>query len=250
MPDRIVSLEPSVTATLVALGQRDRLVAVTRYCHRLTDVGDLPRLDTTWSLDAAAIAELKPDLVITSTPYRAGKIDELLKVHLNVLCLYPRRLTDIYAHIRWLGRLCDVPERAESVVEDMQTELAALQSQASGQPRRRVYVEIWPNPLMNASTWVAEIVEALGGEFVPVPAGRQVSEQEILDANPQVMVACWAGVEELDVQTIMDRPGWSQVDAIGQGCVVAVNEIMLNAPGPNLKDGMREIFRALYPDLV
>lgn len=83
MLERIVSLEPSITATLIALGQRRRLVAITRYCHRLVDVTDLPQLETTWSVKAGEIAALKPDSVIAATPYRAGKIDALLQAGLN-----------------------------------------------------------------------------------------------------------------------------------------------------------------------
>jgi iron complex transport system substrate-binding protein len=170
--ERIVSLEPSVTATLVALGQRQRLVAVTRYCQRLVDVEGLPQLETTWSVKADEVAALHPDLVIAATPYQAGKIDELLKARLNVLCLYPQKLADVYAHITWLGHLCDASERATALVGHMQSELEALQTQAQGWPPLRVYVEEWPRPLINAAPWIAEIVEMLGGVFVPKPAGR------------------------------------------------------------------------------
>jgi hypothetical protein len=145
MFERIVSLEPSVTAMLVALGQRRRLVAVTHYCQRLVDVGDLPQLEPTWSVEAGEVAALAPDLVIAGVPYRAGQVDELLKARLNVLCLYPNSLADVYAHITWLGRLCGVPERADAVVRHMQSELAALQAPhlraGQGRPaslRRRV----------------------------------------------------------------------------------------------------------------
>jgi iron complex transport system substrate-binding protein len=95
MLERIVSLEPSVTATLVALGQRQHLVAVTRYCQRLADVRGLPQLETTWSVKADEVAALKPDLVIAAVPYRAGKVDELLRAHLNVLLALPDSPRDL-----------------------------------------------------------------------------------------------------------------------------------------------------------
>jgi ABC-type hemin transport system substrate-binding protein len=111
--ERIVSLEPSITAILEALNQRHRLVGVTRYCYRLVNVAGLPQLETTWSVKADEMAALAPDLVIAATPYQAGRVDELLKAGLNVLCLYPQSLADVYAHIIWLGRLCQVPGLAE-----------------------------------------------------------------------------------------------------------------------------------------
>lgn len=184
MLSRIVSLEPSVTATLVDLGQRGRLVGVSRYCHRLVDVAGLPELDTVWSVKADEVVALSPDLVIAATPYQAGRVDELLKARLNVLCLYPQSLADVYAHIHWLGRLCGVSGWAVSLVSQMQMELAELQRQAQGYPRRRVYVEEWPRPFINGAPWIAEIVELLGGEFVPKPAGRKVEEAELIVADP------------------------------------------------------------------
>ncbi len=248
MLKRIASLEPSVTATLIALGQRDRLVAVTRFCHRLADVEGLPQVDNTWSVDAAEVAALEPDLVVAGVPYRAGKVDELLKAGLDVLCLYPNSLADVYRHICWLGRLCDVPQQADALVEKMRLELAVLQARAAGRPRQRVYVEQWPDPLMNGMPWVAEIVEALGGEFVPRPGNRRISEEEVIAADPEVILVNWAGVENINPARVSARPGWERISAVRAGRVVAVNEIALNAPGPNLSEGMWEVWRALYPE--
>lgn len=105
--NRIVSLEPSVTATLFALGQQARLVAVSEWCQRLVDVGDLPRLPATRSAQPEDITGLEPDLVMASVPYRAETIAELLRAGLNVPCLSPQRLEDACAHILWLGRAAD-----------------------------------------------------------------------------------------------------------------------------------------------
>jgi len=247
MLERIVSLEPSVTATLIALGQKQRLVAVTRYCSRLADVEGLPQLETTWSVKAEDVAALKPDIVIAATPYQAGKIDELLKAKLNVMCLYPESLNDVYDHVIWLGRLCDVSSKAEDIVSEMKSTFADLQTQAADKPTRRVYIENWPKPMMNAVPWIAELVELLGGEVVPKPPhGRQVTEQEVIEANPEVIILNWAGMDKMDTAKVLGRDGWENVTAIQTSKVVAVNEIYLNAPGPNLTEGGRELFRAMY----
>lgn len=247
MTQRIVSLEPSITATLVALGQRHRLVGVTRYCHRLVEVTGLPQLDTTWSVQAEDVAALQPDLVIAATPYQAGKIDALLQAKLDVLCLYPQSIADVYRHIRWLGRLCDVAAQADALAVQMQTGLAELSQRAKGKSRQRVYVEAWPKPLMNAEQWITELVEQLGGTCVPQPPGRQVTEQEVIEADPEVIILCWAGVEKIEPGRVLARAGWRNVSAVRSGRVVAVNEILLNAPGPNLVAGAQQVWEALYP---
>ena len=168
---RIVSLEPSVTAILAALGQMERVTAVSAYCHQLVEVGDRPRLPSTWSVKVEEVLPLEPDLVIVSVPYAAETITALLKAKLNVLCLYPQTLADVYAHIAWLGGLTGTAVRAEEVIAEMQTTLTGLAGKGGGQ-RPRVYVEMWPKPAMCSVEWVAELVELAGGEFVPRPAGR------------------------------------------------------------------------------
>jgi iron complex transport system substrate-binding protein len=248
MLERIVSLEPSITATLCALDQQHKLVGVTRYCARLCDVAGIPQVEITWSLDADQVVALQPDLVIAGTPYRAGKIDELLQRKIPVLCLYPQSLNDVYNNIDWLGRLCGVSERSQALIGEMQATLAALVDEAKAVPRQRVYVETWPNPLFTGEPWIAEIVAALGSEFVPMPPGRQVTEAEVLAADPEVIVLNWAGVEKLEPDQVYQRPGWQAVSAVRNRRVVAVDEIALNAPGPTLTKGMHELWRALRRD--
>jgi Periplasmic binding protein len=126
---RIVSLEPSVTSMLFALGVQDQVIAVSSYCRRLVDIGDRPQLSPTWSIQAQAIADLHPDLIVAAPPYRVQSITELLQTRHNVLCLYPQRLDDLYRHVHWLGRLTGVPTSAERLVTHLQGQLHFLQQQ-------------------------------------------------------------------------------------------------------------------------
>lgn len=136
--------------------------------------------------------------------------------------------------------------QAQVLVTQMQSTLADLQRQMQGKPRQRVYVEQWPRPLMNAAPWIAEIVALLNGEFVPLPPGRQVSAQEVIAADPEVIILNWAGVDEIDPSCVLNRTDWEQVSAVRTGRVVATNEILLNAPGPQLAEGAHQLWQALY----
>lgn len=245
--DRIVSLEPSVTATLFALGQQARLVAVSEWCDRLVDVGDRPRLPSTWSAKPEDITALSPDLVIASVPYRAETMLELLRARLNLLCLYPQHLEDVYTHIAWLGRLTNAAEKAGQVISRMQADFETLRRQVAGLRRPRVYVEMWPRPPMSSPAWVAELVEIAGGEFVPTRPGRAVTDEEIRAADPEIIVVAWAGVADPPLQRVIQRAGWEQVSAVRAERVVALDEIYLNAPGPNLVQGAHLLAAAIHP---
>ncbi len=247
MPNRIVSLEPSITATIVALGQQHRLIAVSRYCNRLADISNLPQLGTTWSVNAEEVSELEPDLVIAATPYKSGKIDELLKNGLNVLCLYPQKLKDVYNHINMIGNICNAGTEAEKLVQWMQSELVRMAKLSENKPAQKVYIEEWYNPLMTAPMWVSEIVELFGGTVVPDRLGRQIKESEIFDTDPELIIVNWAGIDKIDTGKILNRPGWEDITAIKNRKVVAVNEILLNAPGPNLVEGAKQLLQVMYP---
>jgi len=242
---RIVSLEPSVTATLFALGQEHRLVAASAYCSRLVDVGARPQLSPTWSAQPQEIAALRPDLVIASVPYRTEAVAGLLQAGLDVLCLYPKRLADVYAHVAWLGRLTGAKEAARRVVAGMQAGFEAIRRQTAGRARPKVYVEMWPKPPMSSPPWVADLVEIAGGEFVPADPGRTVSDEEVIAADPELIVVAWAGIPEPDLQQVPLRPGWGKISAVRKGYVVAIDEIWINAPGPNLLKGARLLAEAI-----
>lgn len=246
---RIISLEPSVTATLFALGQENRLVAVSEWCDRLVDVGDRPRLPSTWSARPEAIITLAPDLVIASVPYRAETIAELLRAGLNLLCLYPKRLQDVFAHIAWLGRLTGASDEAEQVVAQLRADFAAIGQQVTGLRRPRVYVEMWPKPPMSSPGWVAELVEIAGGQFVPEGPGRAVTDEEVFEADPEIIVVAWAGVANPSLRQVIQRPGWDRISAVQAETVVAVDEIQLNAPGPNLARGGRLLAAVIRPEM-
>jgi iron complex transport system substrate-binding protein len=247
---RIVSLEPSVTATLFALGRGKRLVAVSEWCGRLADVGDRPRLPSTWSARPEDILPLEPDLVIASVPYRAETMVTLLQARLNLLCLYPERLKDVYAHIAWLGRLTDAADEAARVIACMQADFEAIRQRVAGLRRPRVYAEMWPKPPMSSPGWVAELVEIAGGEFVPKEPGRAVTDEEIIQADPEIIVVAWAGVAHPPLEQVSQRTGWDQVNAVRARHVVTVDEIWLNAPGPNLARGARLLADVIHPEVA
>jgi iron complex transport system substrate-binding protein len=247
---RIVSLEPSVTAIIAALGRLDCVVGVSPWCDGLVDVGDRPRLSTTWCANAAEITALDPDLVIASVPYRAEAVCELLQAGLDLLCLYPQHLEDVFGHVTLLGRLTDAAAQAEQLVADMQAKFSDIRARTRDLARPRVYVEVWNDPLMSAYPWVADLVDIAGGQFVPPRPGRRVTEQEVLASEPQIIVVAWAGIADPSPDQVCRRPGWDQLEAVREGRVLAINEILVNAPGPNLVEGARLLLACVHPEVA
>jgi iron complex transport system substrate-binding protein len=186
---RIVSLQPSVTVILDRLNSLDLLVACTRYCQAVcTGVNDGSRLivKDSWSSQSTEILAAQPDLVIASVPYQAASLAEILKTGIPVLALAPHTLADIYRDIAMIAGIIGRFERAEAVICAMQAEIEQIRGTASqAATRPKVFCEEWGNPIICSQPWVAELVEAAGGEFAG-PPGMQTTAEEVLRAAPDV----------------------------------------------------------------
>lgn len=243
---RIVSLAPSATSILVALGARREIVGVTRWCKDVARVDGLPALGDCWSLDVQQVVNLRPTLVIGSVPYKPETVAKLLETPITFLAMNPRSLADIYSDIRLLGGICGRVAAATKLVKRMQASLAAIARRASlHRFRPRVYCEAWPNPRITSPPWVAELVEIAGGRMA-LPPGRRVTDREVARARPDIIVIAWAatGSRPSPAKTLA-HPAWQDVPAIRNRRVHVVRDEFLNTPGPPLLEGARALERIL-----
>lgn len=249
---RICSLQPSVTSTLHALGLLDRLVACTRHCAAVVPTIHLSVMavvEDSWTADAEQIAAAKPDLVIASVPYRAESIAQILKSGTRVLALSPRTLNDIYGDVSTIAALLGVPERGEQVIAEMQRETNSIHASTAAFPRLRVYCEEWGKPMLIAQPWVAELVQAAGGEFVGEP-GTATSADEIRASNPDVIVFGWCGAgDRVPAGKLIVERQWNRLAAVRNDRVYVVADHFLTTPAPILTFGLRALAHAIHPEL-
>ncbi len=247
---RIVSLAPSATSILCAIGAKSLLVGVTKWCAEVAPVGALPKLGDCWHMESIAeIVALRPTLVIGSVPYKPETVGKLLEQRLNFLAMNPRTLEDVYADIRLLGGIAGRASAAEALIHKMRQELADVARRARKHRQRvRVYCEAWPNPRISSPPWVAELVKICGGEMV-VPAGETVSDEQVAEARPEVMVLAWAATgDNAEPEQAYKVAAWKDVPAIRERRVFVVRDELLNTPGPPLVDGARELWKVLHED--
>ncbi|MFZ0819958.1 MAG: ABC transporter substrate-binding protein [Candidatus Acidiferrales bacterium] len=251
---RIVSLAPSATSILVAIGARKLLVGVSKWCPDVApEVAELPRVGDCWSLDPESVVSLKPTLVIGSVPYKQETVAKLLEYPLTFLAMNPRSLADVEADINLLGAIAGRSAAARKLVATMRAEYSAIRKQASralrsaNGKRPRVYCEAWPHPRIASPPWVAELVEIAGGTMA-VPAGKRVSDAQVAEAHPEVIILAWAASGgKSDPQQALDVAAWQNVPAIHNRRVFTISDELLNTPGPPLVAGAREIFRLIHP---
>jgi iron complex transport system substrate-binding protein len=242
---RIVSLAPSATSILCAIGARKSLVGVTKWCADVAPVNGLPKLGDCWHMDSVGeILKLKPSLLVGSVPYKQETLAKLLEHPLSFLATNPRSLADIENDIRILGRIASRATQAERLVMKMRREFDLIAKVSrSTRKKLRVYCEAWPNPRISSPPWVAEIVSICGGEMI-VPAGQKVSDEQVADARPEVIVLAWAATgDRAKPQKAYDVASWKELPAIRNKRVYVVRDELLNTPGPPLLAGAKELLR-------
>lgn len=242
---RIVSLQPSVTVILDRLNSLDLLVACTRYCQAVCKgVNDGSRLivKDSWTSQSAEILAAHPDLVITSVPYQAASLAEILKTGTPVLALAPHALADIYRDIAMIAGVIGRFECAEAVIGAMQTKIEQIRRTASqAATRPKVFCEEWGKPIIRSQAWVAELVEAAGGEFVG-PPGMQTTAEEVLREAPDVLVAAWCGAgDRVPLEKTIRQRGWQDLPASKSGRVFCISDELLNTPAPTLVQGLQAL---------
>jgi iron complex transport system substrate-binding protein len=248
-PRRVVSLQPSATVILQAIGKLDSLVACTRYCVDVCPEAGLGRtiVDDSWTAHADEIIAARPELVIAAVPYQEKSVAEILRAGARFLGLAPKTLADIYTDIASIAGIMGVPELGEKVTAEMEAEIAEVCSGADGLGRPRVFCEEWGKPLIASQGWVAELVKAAGGEFVGTP-GRETTFGDVAGADPDVLIAAWCGAgDRVPLEKVIQSRGWTGMRAVREGRVYCIRDEFLNTPAPTLVAGLRALAGAIHP---
>jgi iron complex transport system substrate-binding protein len=253
-PERIVSLQPSITVTLRDLGLLDRLVACTKYC--LDVCPEISRthcaiVEDSWTAKTAQILAVRPDLVLASVPYQMESLAEIMKAGIPFLGFAPKCLKDVFSDIAAIARILGAECGGLELIEGMRHEIESVRQKTStgAVSKLLVYCEEWGKPLFISQRWVAELVEAAGGAFLGQP-GSQTAENEIAAANPDVMVAAWCGAgDRVPLEKIVARPGWESTKAAHNGRVYCINDEFLNTPASTLIEGLHALAAAIHPEL-
>jgi iron complex transport system substrate-binding protein len=251
-PLRIACLQPSATVILAAVGELDRVVACTKYCSDVVpEITAQPRtiLADSWTANAEQIMAARPDLVIASVPYQEKAVIEILKSGTSFLGLAPKNLADVYADIALIAGAVGASERGEEVIARMQRHIERVRAHTVGVARPRVFCEEWGKPLIASQAWVAELVEAAGGEFLSAP-GRQISAEEVARMDPDILIAAWCGAgDRVPLEKIVADRQWHGTQAALTSRIYCVRDEHLNTPAPTLLRGLDALAFAIHPEL-
>lgn len=240
---RILSLAPSNTEILFALGLGNSIIGVTRYCDYPEEAKRKPKVGSWITTEPKQIKKLKPDLIFTS--YFVPK--ELCKWSGpgEVVHLHPKTLDGVLQSILHIGEATGRQNRAKSIIERMRKSLIIRQYGR----RQRVYMEEWPTPPMTSGNWVPELVAIAGGIQILSKKGKPSCEFAFSDLErekPDCMIFHWCGFgERFDRGKILQRNRWIKLKAVKENKLYTIDDSLINRPGPRLVEGVRKIQEAL-----
>ncbi|MCR9166121.1 MAG: helical backbone metal receptor [Nannocystaceae bacterium] len=250
---RVITLAPSNAEVVDALGAFERVIACEDSSDHPPAVASVERLGPDLGPNLDRVAELAPDLVLSSlsVPGMERVVTGLAVRGVPQLVLAPRSLADVRADIRRAAQALGLGEIGEAVAGDMEAQEAALRAACSGEPTP-VYLEWWPKPMFTPGQdcYSNELISLAGGRnvFGDRPGSSlEVQAAEVVAADPAVCFVSWCGVahDKLDPRNLIERPGFEALPAALQGRVYRLDEAFSGRPGPRMLEAARRMAAAI-----
>ncbi|MGF3522043.1 MAG: helical backbone metal receptor, partial [Candidatus Bathyarchaeia archaeon] len=261
-PQRIVSLAPSNTEILFAIGAGDNVVGVTDFCNypynftAWIEAGNMTSIGSYYGPSTEPIVALNPDLVLASS----GSLDaaaNLRRLGINVLVVESKTLDGVLQDILMIGRATGHNAEASALVSSMRQRIDNVTSQAAtATTKPKVYHEVWNDPIMSVGpgTFIDELITLAGGENIfhdATTSWPTVSSEAIIAKNPDVMVFpnMYMGVQNFyqTIETVKQRPGWGVINAVKNDAIYEINADIISRSGPRLVDALEELSKMIHP---
>lgn len=254
-PQRIISLAPSITEILYAVGAAGQIAGVTDYCDYPPEAREKPRVGGTMNPNLEAIVAARPDLILaTADANRLETASVLERLGYPVYGVLPKDTEGVFEAIRRIGGLVGRPGEALNLVASMQGRVRAVADRVAGRPVRRTLVVVWPDPLIVAGqgSFIADLVRLAGGRNVAPPGTvryPRMSLEAVLEADPEVIVTSSMMGEVTEAEAMQVWSRWSGVSAVRRGQVYAIPGDFLHRPGPRIMQGLERLARAIHPEV-
>ena len=253
-PTRIVSLAPSVTEILFAIGAGDRVVGVTSFCNFPPEALAKPKVGGAFP-NLEVVLSLKPTLVLAPRDFiRPDMVAKLDQLKIPLFILESNSIEDVLRHIQTVGRMLGRTEQSDAVAGDLRRRVTEVKTRTAGATRPRVFYVLNSDPLMTAGpgSFIHQLIELAGGTNVaagaPVPYPR-LSLEEVIRQDPQVILFPVGDEEGIPDQEQQRWLRWPTLSAVKQNRFVRIPSVLLDRPGPRVVDGLERLARQLHPDL-
>lgn len=251
LPENIISLAPSNTEILFALGLGDKIIGVTTYDDYPPEATQKEKIGGFSTVDVEKVVSLAPDLVLSTAGVQEIFVRQLEELKVTVIALDLKDLNDILQGINLVGRATGTENMANELIENMRKKIDYITSKIENAGKPRVFHVIWHDPLWTAGkgTFVHDLITRAGGTNVAENGGSdyfQYSLEALVQADPEVIILGAHGVTPADMESLA---GWTDLKAVRENRVYTIDEDLTSRPGPRIVDGLEQMARYIHPEL-
>jgi iron complex transport system substrate-binding protein len=251
---RIVSLAPSLTETLYALGLQDRLVGDTDYCDYPEDAQKKTKVGGAINPNFEEIAALRPDLVLViKSLNRYDTVRALDGLGIPVYATDPHTVDEIISSTQRLAEILGTPEAGSVLAADLEHRLSDLKRRLAPPPPRKVLFIVWAEPLISIGkdTFIADALRHAGAVSIvdSSQSWPQVNLEEVVKLQPEYLVFATGHGENLahNLETFSGLPGWRLLDAVRNRKFAVISDAV-NRPAPRIISAIEDLARQLHPE--
>lgn len=255
LPQRIVSLAPSITETLYSLNLGERIVGVTEFSNYPDEAKRKPNVGSYINLNIEKIISLKPDLIIAiADGNKKESVGTLERLGYSVYTINPRCVKDVFRTIVNIGKITGCVDRANKLIKELKNRINYIESRTRGIERPRVFFQIGINPVVTVGkdTFHNDLIKMAGGlnisgnEKAKYP---RYSMEEVLLNTPDIII-----ISSMDRGGGFDRKKrewmkWKSIPAVKNGRIYVIDSDLVDHPSPRIIDGLEELSRLIHPEL-
>lgn len=256
-PERIVSVSPAETESLFALGLDQEIVGVSDFDDYPQAATTKPKMGGITKPNEEAIIAANPDIVFTGISMKEDVVKKFRDLGISIFKVDPKSYDDVISNIELYGQITDRQQEAKDIVDNMKKVREDVQAAVKdAADKKKVYVEFSPGWTVGKGEFMNELIEIAGAENIAATETGwiNINEENIIKSNPDVILYS-AGLIDTETnkpleELIKNRQGWDQITAVKDNHVFGVDSNLISRPGPRVADGLKEVAKAIYPDLV
>ena len=248
-PQRIISLAPSNTEILFALGLGERTVGVTDYCDYPPEALNKTKVGGYANPDVEKIVALDPDLILVAHGTPMDVINSMAGLGLTVFGIKTTDLDDLLNDIRRIAEITDKEVEAQALTSEMESRIEAVTNQTEElEQRPRVFYIVWHDPLWTAGsgTFIHELLEKGGGVniFQNVTGYPTISIEEVIARDPEIIIT-----SEWSYEWAINASELASTNASQTGRIYTLDDDLVQRPGPRLVEGLEWFAHFIHPEM-
>lgn len=253
-PQRIISLSPSTTEILFAVGMGDRVIGVDEYSDYPEEVKDKTKIGSYLTPNLEIIISLKPDLILVSDMTSKDDVAILEEKGLTVVVLAPRDIDGIIQDIRLVGAIGNNSAEANNLADSLEQRINAITSKTSNSNINRpsVYIEYYPYWTYGPGSFGNDLILMAGGRNIAsttITAYPEITSEFLIASNPEIIIFTVGYHASTTVEDITNRAGWDATDAVKYNRIYTIDDDIMARPGPRIVDAFEQLAEMIHPEL-